>query len=168
MVSIFLYATVSALPQETPASPSFHGTLRPELGSNGNSTAVAGISHLRLPSELPLIYCDGAKYRNNLRWGSCLDAIKTIPKSSALRTFQRRGPGRTPDVALPWRFISCLYPRAIRLISTGPDGETADGDCIIDVILKYPNTLTHASYEDLSQAAHGLHRKCVHSHIGGL
>lgn len=50
-----------------------------------------------------------------------------------------------------------------------PDGITADGNCIVEVILTAPSTTAQASYEDLARAASRIRQRCVYRHrVGGI
>ena len=104
----FLVATIPAFPQK-PASALYpYDGLIPRVGPNATTPAMTGKHILRLPNDMPEIRCDGTKYKDNLKWESCIDAANTIPRTTDVQTFQQRGPGRTPDVHLPWRWISGL------------------------------------------------------------
>ncbi|CAL8575086.1 hypothetical protein XPA_010748 [Xanthoria parietina] len=118
--SFLFYVAAVALPRGPALSLYAHDDLKARGENTGNSTAKVEGPILRLPNNMPRIVCDGDRFRRDLRWGACLDAVNTIPSSSALLTFKQRGPGRKPDVPLPWRYIS------------------AGGSCIVDVATNRP------------------------------
>ncbi|KAL8667128.1 MAG: hypothetical protein Q9168_007347 [Polycauliona sp. 1 TL-2023] len=148
---IAVIPTLLALPQDTASSPHLHDSRSPGAESNAANSTHEIKTILRLPNSLPVVHCDGIHYRANLKLESCFDAVNNIPQSAALQTFQQRGLGVTPDIALPWRYTSAV------------------GTCIIEVIPKDASVPAQASYGDLRQAATALFRKCVSGErVGGI
>ncbi|KAL9031612.1 MAG: hypothetical protein Q9196_000369 [Gyalolechia fulgens] len=81
---------------------------------------------------------------------SCADALSQIPQTDENLRFQMRGFGQY-DVPLPHRFIS------------------ADGICILELVLKDEVKNEEASYHDLWSAARALLHDCVlSSAVGGI
>lgn len=105
--SFFFYVLAVALPPGPALSLYAHDNPRFGADNTGNNTAKVELPILRLPNNMPPVVCNGTRFRSDLRWGACLDAVNTIPRSSALLTFKQRGSGRKPDVPLPSRYISC-------------------------------------------------------------
>ena len=98
-----LFSSAIALPPHIePISPGVN-ILDLHPGNWSVSTNATSLSNSK-----PLITCSGEQYRSNLKYSSCLDAVKQIPQDPRRRSFGLRT-GGTYDVMLPSRFISCEY-----------------------------------------------------------
>lgn len=113
----------------------------------GNITATDSIT---ADDGIAQVHCSGESNRTALNLRSCADALGQIPQSHDVLRFQMRGQGAY-DVALPHRFIS------------------ADGKCILELILKDDVKIELATYHEIWIAARRLLYQCVMpSSVGGI
>ena len=80
---------------------------------NGMTSSTSNSTTFSTVTDNGVIHCNGDKYRRNLDYGSCTDAVYQIPSSATIRRFQNRQIGGRYDVAVPARFIGCAYAHSI-------------------------------------------------------
>ncbi|KAL8738329.1 MAG: hypothetical protein Q9181_000872 [Wetmoreana brouardii] len=148
-VVFLLFGTGHTAPPPSPSGPLhfYNNALFAEL--TGNVTTTDDVIALA-SSNNGMIYCDGARYRGNLRTPSCVDAFSTIPRLQHFQTFGARIGAGAYDVALPQRFIS------------------GDGLCIIEIVLKDGATKGQAKYADILKSGRDLLFNCAQRGVGGI
>ncbi|KAL8690467.1 MAG: hypothetical protein Q9218_004090 [Villophora microphyllina] len=150
IISSFLTYT-NSLPPPSGSSPlDFYNSnaLFAELEVSNATTSTTTYNVTAVSGGSGFFHCDGSKYRSGLRAPSCSDAISQIPRTQHDIRFRARGSsggGATINIQVPQRFIS------------------ADGQCIIEIILKDKARYGFARWIEISSAARDMYFGCVAS-----